>query len=130
MNAETPYNPLHFWYSFPASALSAGGTDTQTLTIATNSDFRCWKLLISSSEDDGTPIEPNLVQIRLADQASGQFLMGAQIGQRILTPRAGWNRWVVPTVFPRGATITCEYTDLNNSGTNTVNVVLEGEKLF
>jgi len=120
---------IPFWNQFDAVALSANGTGQVTLSLAVDSHFEWWKVLVSCSQDADTDFIPSNVDLLLTDISTGRQLMSAQVPQRNLAPQNGWNQFPRPVLFAPNSTLALDLTDQSGSS-NTVTVTLFGYKVF
>lgn len=126
----TNQNKIPFYYSLTTAAMAGNGTDTKTINIAADADFELTYFLGSSSVDLDTDFMPNNFKVKITDQSSGRLLTSDYINQRnICGPSNGTLYQRYPVIFKSLSEIVFDFVELSG-GTNTVNFVMAGYKIF
>lgn len=122
---------IPFSYLVSSGAISASGTASTTLTLASDSIFELHFFYGSSSLDAATDYRPNNFSAQITDQATGRQFSNARIPQRMMVEIAenGFPERR-PILFPRNTVFVFDFLNLSTSTANTINIVLKGYKLF
>ena len=120
---------LPFWYKAPSITLASSATGSNTLNLATDSQFEWWTLRVNCSLDGDTDRNPGNVDLQITDQSTGRLLMSGQINQRLAAPIGGNNLFPYPVVFAPNSTVVIDYTN-QQASENIVTVALFGYKRF